>query len=339
MAIAADISRDVALTNKAITLFKNNYFWLQVFRKAMNVGDIATVYPRYDKTAFTEIDDRNKFKKGRNSIPRKVDYKHEDEHIVIQGYEAMSQKSDIEIKSLQAMKFKDIINSMLRMLIRKVNNFVDWDLIDLITNTSAWTNYNVTTATADGFTGKAWTDQTDGDPENDLRVARRKIINATNGDFAPNTLIMNTEGMDTLFTHPKIKNRYDNISGDADQKKKWLFDMLGIPSNRVFECKKIKNTMRKGAAAKSNSAAMGAYVWLGYIDPNGSIDVPSALAALVPYDYAGNEYGVVVDKQINMTNGNRFQDGFKGVKVFVDQFTQVKQLCSEMGVLLTGIYS
>ncbi len=333
MAKSGDLTVDVALTNIAVTFFDAVSIWRRIFRNAMNVASIHTWYPQYDEGAFFIKDDRSKYRKGRDSRPKKVDFAYSKKEVVVNGYEAYTEKSRVDLTELSAMGITNAKESMTKFTAGKLNRFVDLDLIDLICNTSAWHTYAVDDT---GFSGYAWTDQTNGDPEKDLRQLRLKIIQNSDGAYAPNTVIMNPTAMNHLFMHTKVKARYDSVLADPEGKKKWFFDLFGIPTDRVFEVRTVKNS--SDSDTKSNAFAMGAYVWMGYIAENPSRDEPTAMVPLVPQDYVGNEIGVAIN-QMERLNGAKFEDGYEGIRVFGDQYTEVKLIAKDLGANLTGIYS
>lgn len=326
MAMFDTLKKDTRLTNLAIAFHDPSSAWKQIFNKAMNVESINTWYPVFDEKAYADIDDRANFRKGSKTTPKEVDFEYTDKNITIKGYEAFGFKSKLELSEARAATIDSVEEDLTRGIMRKLNKFVDLDLVDLIASTSTWFNQAITAV---------WTDQTNGNPELDLRDLRRDIITQSRGNFAPNTIIASNYVWDLLWMHAKIKDRFDHVTGDQDAKKSWFLDMIGI-TNPV-ELRITKNTASKGGTA-THTSAMGNYLWMGYIDPNPSRTSPTAMAPLVPAEYVGNQDGVAITK-IRKIGGDKFEDGKEGVKVFGDQFTEVKQISKDLGKLLTGIHA
>jgi len=324
MAIYDGIKKDTRLTNLAVSFNDPAAEWKKAFPNTLNVGSTHSWYPVFDPNALADIDDRDNFVSGPKTTPKEVGFSYHDVNVTIKGYEMFASCASDELREASAIGLNDIVEDITKGIVKKLNSFVDFDMLDLLVDTSQWYNSAVS---------YAWTNLTSGDPEKDLRQLRQDIISQMRSAGSPNTIIAPTKVLDYLFMHTKIKDRYDHITGTQSEKQRFFLDLLEI--DNIIEIKKGYNTAQKENSPPVFSPYMGSYLWMGYIDPNPSRSTLTAMAALVPADEIGNDVGV----RIRKLQKDTFDDGFDGIKIFGNQSTSVKQISKDCGKLLTGIYT
>lgn len=102
----------------------------------------------------------------------------------------------------------------------------------------------------------------------------KDTIHASTG-YMPNTLVLGAKVKTVLRSHPDIADRikYTQI-GLADE------DLLGrlFEIDKVTVARSIYNSANEGAANNFSYIADTKSMWLGFIDPNPTIDSPTAIA-------------------------------------------------------------
>lgn len=124
--------------------------------------------------------------------------------------------------------------------------------------------------------------------------AKDDIARATG--FTPNTLVLGAAVKRTLRSHPDISDRikYSQMGVADDAILAALFEV-----DNVVVARSVYNNAIEGAADSFEYIADETGMWLGYIEPNPSIDSPTAIAmfnwtGLLPG--ATNELGGVIER-------------------------------------------
>lgn len=328
MARIEDMSKDVRLTQYASVTIDPNALVPLILGRSLDVKSRNTWYPVWDAKGYMRIDDSANYKIGFNSVPKECSFVFSSKEIYINGHETWAFLSRDSIREFDALSIRNAEELLTMTVEAKLNFIANMKFLTLIQDTTLWNNQAVSAV---------WTDQTNGDPEADLRDMRADIITASAGTRRPNTIIASRATLDYLYMHAKIKTRYDNIVGDQKAKHSYFMDLLGIAKDRVFEIDTTKNTAAKGAT-ETPEVIMTNKLWMGYIDPAPSPLRPTAMAALVPVGESGNEKGVAMTKMKRLS-GEPFEDLRFGIKILGRHYTVVKQLSKPLGKILTGIFA
>jgi hypothetical protein len=158
----------------------------------------------------------------------------------------------------------------------------------------AWTTLRVGTASTPGTNQFLQFDDANSDPIQVIDAAKDVMHQITG--FMPNTLVMGAAVRRILRSHPDIADRIKYVGiGLADEAK--LQELFDIPN--VMVARGIYNTAAEGAADNFDYIVDERAFWLGYIDPNPTIDSPTAIAnfawtGLIPGQT--NDFGGVITR-------------------------------------------
>lgn len=159
---------------------------------------------------------------------------------------------------------------------------------------NVWTTLRVGTASTPGT--NQFLQFTDGnsDPIGVIDEAKDAMHQITG--FMPNTLVMGAGVTRTLRSHPDIADRikYTRI-GLAEESL--LGSLFNVPN--VLTARSIYNTAAEGATDAFQYIVDSRSMWLGYIEPNPSLDSPTAIAnfawtGLIPGQT--NDFGGVITR-------------------------------------------
>lgn len=153
--------------------------------------------------------------------------------------------------------------------------------------------------------------------------AAKDLINEKTG-FMPNTLVLGAAVKRTLRSHPDIADRikYTRTGIADDAILATLFEV-----DRVVVARSVFNDAKEGATDNFNYIVDETAMWLGYIDPNPTIDSPTAIAmfnwtGLLPG--ATNINGGVIERG---RDDRAHSDYFQGRMAW-----DMRQVSSDLGV-------
>jgi hypothetical protein len=318
---------DIRLTNYANIYLDPWSLYQRVFGKPLAVASVNTWYPSWDDEAYAERDNREELRRSMDSTPARIKFRYAKNPITINGYSAQVQMSKDEIEEHHAEGLDQYERHQAEGLKKTLNKAVDLDLLQLISNIGAWPN---------GIAPADWDDHINGNPEFDLRAARQQVIQNSRGTKRPNTLLMSTGRWNAFHQHPLIRQRYDNVTGDARQKMTWFANMLDLPVERCFEVMTFTNTSAKGVPPVF-AEAMQDIFWMGYVEPRPGVNEPSAMLNLVPTYYVGNDNGIAISR-IDRMSGEPFQDTMThGIRIAGVQMSKIVQTSAPLGYIMAGI--
>lgn len=157
-----------------------------------------------------------------------------------------------------------------------------------------WTTLRVGTASTPGANQFLQFDDANSDPIGVIDEAKDQMHQVTG--FMPNTLVLGAAVRRTLRSHPDIADRIKYVGiGLADEAK--LQELFDIPN--VMTARGIYNSADEGVADSFQYIVDERAAWLGYIDPNPSLDSPTAIAnfawtGLIPGQT--NDFGGVITR-------------------------------------------
>ncbi|MGE3467656.1 MAG: hypothetical protein AB7J13_12060, partial [Pyrinomonadaceae bacterium] len=121
---------------------------------------------------------------------------------------------------------------------------------------------------------KHWDDDTNGNPVGDVDTAKETILQNTG--FEPNTMVIGYQVFNGLKESAAMEEKIKYGAGPGNPAivtAQALAQIFGI--ERLLVAKSVVNTAKQGAAA-SMSFNFGKAAWLGYVNPNPTIEMPSA---------------------------------------------------------------
>jgi len=157
-----------------------------------------------------------------------------------------------------------------------------------------WTTLRVGTASTPGANQFLQFDDANSDPIGTMDAAKDSMFQLTG--FMPNTLVLGASVRTTLRSHPDIADRIKYVGvGLADEVK--LQELFDIPN--VMTARGLYNAAAEGAADDFEYIVDGTSMWMGYIEPNPSLNSPTAVACfawtgLIPG--ATNAMGGVIER-------------------------------------------
>ena len=147
--------------------------------------------------------------------------------------------------------------------------------------------------------------------------------------FMPNRLVLGADVKRTLRSHPDIADRIKYVQhGIADEDiLASLFDV-----DMVSTARSIYNAAAEGATDDFNYIVDKKAMWLGYIDPNASLDSPTAIAnfawtGLLPG--ATNAIGGVIESG---RDDRAHSDYFQGRMAW-----DLKQVSADLGIFFNDV--
>lgn len=136
-----------------------------------------------------------------------------------------------------------------------------------------WTTLRVGTASTPGANQFLQFDDANSDPIGTVDSASSTMKRLTG--FRPNTIVLGDAVKRTLRSHPDIADRIKYVGvGLADEAK--LAELLAVPT--VVTAQGVYNTAAEGASDSFSFIVDEYSMWMGYVEPNPSLDSPTAIA-------------------------------------------------------------
>lgn len=157
-----------------------------------------------------------------------------------------------------------------------------------------WTTLRVGTASTPGTNQFLQFDDANSDPIGTVDAASSVMKRLTG--FRPNVLVFGDAVTRVLRTHSDIADRIKHVGiGLADEAK--LAELFKIP--RVVTAQGVYNTAAEGATDDFQFIVDERAMWMGYVEPNPTLDSPTAIAnfawrGLIPGQ--SNEFGGVITR-------------------------------------------
>lgn len=164
-------------------------------------------------------------------------------------------------------------------------------------NTGIWsTEYNGLASTG-GATDLVFWNDVASTPIQDIDIARNRQMQLTGRD--PNVLVLGADVYAALRSNPDVRDalKYTGYGERALGGRQALAQLFEV--DRVVVARSVYNAAAEGAADNFQFIANTRSAWLGYIDPNPSLDSPTAIATfawtgLIPG--ATNAIGGVIER-------------------------------------------
>lgn len=192
---------------------------------------------------------------------------------------------------------------------------------------SAWTTLRVGTTSTPGANQFLKFDDANSDPIGAVDEAKDAMFQLTG--FMPNTLVLGAGVRRVLRSHPDIADRIKYVGiGLADETK--LAELFDV--SNVMTARGLYNAAAEGAADDFQYIVSGSGMWLGYIEPNPSIDSPTAIAtfawnALIPGQT--NNMGGVIERG---RDGRAHSDFFQSRMAF-----DIKKVSADLGIYFQNV--
>lgn len=139
--------------------------------------------------------------------------------------------------------------------------------------TGIWTTLRVGTASTPGTNQFLQFDDANSDPIGVVDEAKDAMFQQTG--FMPNTMVLGSGVRRTLRSHPDIADRIKYVGvGLADEAK--LQELFDIPN--IMTARSLYNAAEEGAADDFQYNISTTGMWMGYIEPNPTVDSPTAIA-------------------------------------------------------------
>jgi len=214
-----------------------------------------------------------------------------------------------------------------KMLIYKE---VDW--ATKYFTTGIWgTNYVGVSGAPSAGQVRQWSDQTNGNPIEDIRRAKTDMMESTG--YMPNTLVISQRVEDALLDHPDVIDRIKYSGGVGNQNPamtttQTLAQLFGL--DRILVMRAIQNTAAEGDTA-AHSFIGGKSALLTYVAPTPGLMTPSAGYTFTwsGYQGAANEFGISITR--------RDVEIIKTTEIEAEMAFTHKLVASDLGVFFSTI--
>ncbi|MGC2239121.1 MAG: hypothetical protein WA584_23400 [Pyrinomonadaceae bacterium] len=171
-----------------------------------------------------------------------------------------------------------------------------------------------------------WSDYSSGSPIKNVDNARETVLKATG--YLPNTMVIGFEGFNVLKEHPivldKIKYTQKGVVTED-----LLAQIFGV--DRFFVAKSVVNTAAKGQTM-TGAFNFGKSVWLGYVNPDPSPEMPSA-----GYTFAWTGVSEGLGEEVGV---RRYREEAKRCDWFeMEMALDLKKVAAELGYFFSEIFA
>lgn len=192
-----------------------------------------------------------------------------------------------------------------------------------------WTGLRVGTASTPGANQFLQFDDVNSDPIGAVDEAKDVFFQRTG--IMPNTLVLGHQVRRALRSHPDIADRIKYVGiGLADEAK--LQELFDIPN--VMTARSLYNAADEGETNDFQYIVDGRAMWLGYVDPNPSLNSPTSIAVfawtgLIPG--ATNAMGGVIERG---RDDRAHSDWFQ-----IRQAFDIKAVAADLGMFFSTVVS
>lgn len=196
--------------------------------------------------------------------------------------------------------------------------------------TGMWANDLTGNASPSGAQDYFWDDDTNGNPVGNVDVGKETILKATG--FEPNTMVMGYQLFNKIKESAVFleKIKYGGGPGNpAIVTPQALAQVFGV--ERLFIAKSIVNTAKQGATA-AMSFNFGKSAWIGYVNPNPAIEMPSAL-----YTFAWTGVSQGLGEQAAVKRYRQEDLACEWIEAAMS--LDIKKISADLGYFFNGIVS